>query len=166
LIKFEKRIKPSNEEKSLLSALKKFTKPLQELNDDAKILKALKREFVNPKANKEKPLRKSESIELIKLLDRVHLIEVINNMVVPVLKINAGSLREHEIKDPQTKQLIKLDDLNNKSPVAFNQMLYDLKMNWIESDFKLSNEQLLSKINEETIQNYFIKKRERKHSTK
>ena len=72
----------TREEKYLLHAIFKYEKILKDKKDE-EIIDYLKTEMAKKKSNQDRALRKNESIELVKLLGKSHLVDAINNKKHP-----------------------------------------------------------------------------------
>lgn len=119
--------------------------------------------MADKKSNQDRALRKNESIELVKLLEKKHLIEAIKNITIPSFNINISLLTSHEIYCDELKQNIKIDDyqIKNSLRINYNSLLYDLKLKWINSNFTLNEQDLLKSVNKELVNNYAIKKKQK-----
>ena len=77
----------TREEKYLLHAIFKYEKILKDKKDE-EIIDYLKTEMATKKSNQDRALRKNESIELVRLLGKSHLIDAINNIQISNTNLN------------------------------------------------------------------------------
>jgi len=153
-----KRIKLSKNEKYLLNALSKFEKPLSELTSKEDILQYLLKQFLYTKSNKDKSLRKHEAIELLKYLDKGHLIQAVNDLTLPVFKLTTVNLLNHQVFDETTNSLIRIEEIKDiLKKYKLNLILNDLKSKWIESEFKLTETELLNMVDMKYLQKFVSK---------
>jgi hypothetical protein len=117
--------------------------------------------FLAPSLKKGRQLRKIELIELLNYLDKPEVSENVQSIRVP--SFYNLRLDQHEIlldKDEPPAKRMKLGELDSKkSKIRFNAMLSDLKEKWIESNFELTEKQLLDSINKDSISKYLLQKK-------
>jgi hypothetical protein len=155
-----KHMKVSNDEKFLIYAIVKYQKIIDDnkdfLNKKELVLERLKRDFISSKGNKQRPLKKTEAIEMMKYFDRSDYISDIENMILPEFSITHQTILTHKIFDESLNKEITIEEYDPaKKKLRLGYIFKDLKEKWIESDFKLTNKQLLSMINMQTLMNYF-----------
>lgn len=148
------RIKLSNEEKYLMLAIMKYEKMLRDEQDQEKIVEFLTKQFVYPKAILDRPLRKDEAIEIMKYLNKPELLERISQIKVPEFSLNYKDLNEHKMFDEDSNSFFRLEDYSKLRKIRFNFLLNDLKNKWIDSNFKLTNQELLKLIDLKYLQEY------------
>lgn len=147
----DQRIKLSNEEKHLLIAIKRFESIFIDFENDKKALEFLLKQFALPKSVYDRPLRKSEAIELMKYLDRKDLIDTIQNLTIPVFTINLKIINELKIFDSERKLMVSFENFSKNKKIRLSALLLDLKLKWIDSNFKMSDEDILGLVNEDYV---------------
>ena len=154
-------IKLTNEEKSLFNAFQKFESQIRNASNDSDIMSIFKRAFADPKSNAKACLLQHEAVELLKYLDKSHLIDELKLMKVPKFEINAVNIFNLEILNEKTGENVKLSEYLIKNSLKFrvNQIVYDLRMLWIDSNFALSIDDLLKKCDKQFLEKYFIVKK-------
>lgn len=148
----------SNEERYLLISIKKFENVFIEFKNDKKALEYLLKQFVLPKSVHDRPLRKVEAVELMKYLDRTELIDIINNLKIPQFQINFRTISEKKIFDSNKQEMVTLEQYAKKNKIRISALLTDLKLKWINSNFEMTDQEILSLINENYVQNFQNKK--------
>jgi hypothetical protein len=136
------------------------------LENDAELLQYFRQQlardnFLAPDMKKGRQLKKSELAELLKYFNKPELCQKVQSIKFPAF-FNIH-LDQHEIlvngEDESARKRVKLSELDSKkSKIRFNVMLSDLKEKWIESNFELSEKQLLETINQNLISKYTIVK--------
>ena len=107
------------------------------------------------------PLKLHEAIELVKYLDKSHLIDDLKRLEIPKFDLNALMIFNLEIIDEKTQQPMKLNDylVENRLKIKTAQIVYDLRMLWIESNYELSTGDLLKKCDLKFLENYITAKK-------
>ena len=104
---------------------------------------------------KHKPLKKYHFLELMKYLDMARYCADIKEIKVPKFNLDINKLRGYKYFDSKANDKVLLNDLNMKHKLRFNHMINDLRSKWIDSNYELTDEELLdSFINENSIRNY------------
>lgn len=147
-------MKLSNEEKYLFHAIKKYENVLAAEKNDEQIIRYLTKELAYPRALIDRPLKKMEAIELLKYLNRTDLIETISKIQLPVFEINYKDLNEHRVFIKSKKKLITIEEYSKENKLRFSYILYDLKVKWIDSFFKIQKTELLAQIDENYLLNF------------
>ena len=139
----------------------KFESQIRNAPDDGDILRLIKRAFADPKSNMKAPLKLQEAIELLKYLDKSHLINDLKRIEIPKFDLNALMIFSLEIMNEKTQQPMKLNDylIENQLKIKTGQIVYDLRMLWIESNYELSTEDLLKKCDFKFLENYISAKK-------
>jgi hypothetical protein len=156
------RIKLSNDEKYLLNALREHVDKIKKIESNENILKYFEKEFIQPKSNTDRPLKKSEAIEILKYTNKSVLINDLKCMVIPVFPLSYKDIINHQVCISPTKETKSLENLILSRKLKYNYMLKDLKKKWIDSDCKLTKQNLLDFINDEYIENYVKKTKQSK----
>jgi hypothetical protein len=133
-----------------MHAIKKYETSVTSDQSDEWVLDYFRREMANPNAIKNRPLKTKECIEVVKYLNRLDLIAKLEAIRVPKFELNILDLEKHQQKIQPTQSL----DKNLKFKLNFGLMLKDLRLKWIDSDFTLTNEDLLKSIDEKSLQKY------------
>ncbi|RMZ95381.1 CCA tRNA nucleotidyltransferase mitochondrial [Brachionus plicatilis] len=142
--KLDQRIRLSNEERHLLIAIKRFENIFNEFDSDEK-------QFVLPKSVHDRPLRKTEAFELMKYLDRIEMIETIKKLKIPEFKINYKMINEQKIFDSSNQEMITVEKYSKTKKIRLSAMLLDLKLRWINSNFAMSEDDILGVVDESYI---------------
>lgn len=109
------------------------------------------------------PLERLVAIELLKY-SRCddELIETVREIRVPPFRLGMSQINSHVIRNDTT--MISLDEYSKSvRKIRFNGILNELKTRWIDSEFKLTNEELLAQVDEEFVKKFL---RDDKKSTK
>lgn len=148
----------SNDEKHLLISIKKFENVFLKYENDKKALEYLLKQFVLPKSVHDRPLRKIEAIELMKYLNRTDLIDTIKNFKIPQFQINYKTICEIKIFDSDKQEMVTLEQYSKTKKIRISALLTDLKIKWVNSNFEMTNHDILSQINESYVQSFQNKK--------
>ena len=150
------RIKLSNDEKQLLSVVQILETKISKETSDIGVLLALKHSLADTKFVLKKSAKIEECIEFLKYLNRPDLIEQVKDIQIPKLRLNQAIIISHEIFDEKSNRSIQIGEYIslNKLKIKFGPLLYDLRMIWINSNFTLTQEDLLKKIDKSFLENY------------
>ena len=122
--------------------------------------------MLHPQSNMERHLYKTEAVELLKAANKPDLIEAIQAINLPKFELNREDILELLFCDERLTngQATKVRDLMlmKACKIRFNQMLNDLKIKWIESDFKATKNDLLKSIDAQFLDNYIVYKKNNK----
>lgn len=132
-------------------AIQKYEKIIENERDNERLFQLMRTELANPKAINDKPLKKSEVVEILKYLDRTDLINEIENLQVPKFGLNLSHILKHKIFVAEQNSYLTLEDYSNHHKIRFNYLLNNLNSKWIESNLTLTNEQLLNMIDQQFL---------------
>ena len=151
------RIKLSNDEKYLLSALREHVDKINKIESNENIIKYFEKQFVQPKSNIDRSLKKSEAVEILKYTNKPHLINDLNSMVIPIFPLSYKDIINHQVLNSLTKETKSLENYTSNRKLKYNYMLKDLKKKWIDSECKLTKQNILDLITDQYIENYMTK---------
>ena len=158
----DKTIKLSREEKYLLNALQQHSSKITRMQSNNQIVNYFKKQLTNPKSNLDRSLKKSEAIEVLKYTNLPNLIDEINELILPSFPIAYADLMSYSLYDHTTKQTRAIETYLKSGKLKYNQLLKDLKLKWIDSDFKLTKHDLLSLIDQQFLEQYIPKSKKLK----
>lgn len=128
--------------------------------DSDKLLSFIKQEMVRPNAVLKSPLDKNDVIEILKYVDRVDLIDQAKRISLPLFMIKHDDLLNHVVKVEHLNKPMSLNHYTKEiNGIKFNSILTDLKIKWIDSDFKMSKGELLNIINETYLKDFMREKK-------
>ena len=109
-------------------------------------------------------MKLAEVIDLLKYLDKTHLIDQVQRLQIPNLKLTNENINGHIIYDEKSNEHISIDKYlaENNLRLDYSRLFYALRTLWIESDFKLTVEDLLKKVDKFFLENYTHKKNKKK----
>jgi len=158
----DKTIKLSREEKYLLNALQQHSSKITRMQSNNQIVNYFKKQLTHPKSNLDRSLKKSEAIEVLKYTNLPNLIDEINELILPSFPIAYADLMSYSLYDHTTKQTRAIETYLKSGKLKYNQLLKDLKLKWIDSDFKLTKHDLLSLIDQQFLEQYIPKSKKLK----
>jgi hypothetical protein len=153
------KLRLSNDETYLLKALEKYVPRVSEFKNNKDLIEYFKREFCRSKSNVDRSLRKIEAIEILKYCDKFELIEKIENIKLPIFSINSNSILNHRFYDNESKKIVSVNDMFAKKKLRINKILFNLKEEWIDSNFTITDENLLQKVDNFFLENYVVIKK-------
>lgn len=154
-------IKLSREEKYLLNALEKYPDRLKEFKTNDKLVLYLKKKLSHPGSNIDRSLKKTEVIELLKLINRADLIDALNNMILPSFPVTFTELLSHQVECKSTNEYKSVENYSAHRKINYNYLLKDLKLKWIESNFELTKADLLSQVDASCLEKYTPKRKKK-----
>lgn len=101
---------------------------------------------------KKRPVRKHDLIELVKYMNKLEYTHDIENLTWPKFELDAATLAQHTLRG--SNETVHEMITRKKQKLSVNRLLGDLKKQWIDSNFEMSQEQLLSSLDEGVINNY------------
>lgn len=142
-----------------MHAIWKYKNKFREEDSD-KLLSFIKQEMVRPNAVLKSPLDKNDVIEILKYVDRVDLIDQAKRISLPLFMIKHDDLSNHMVKVEHINKTMSLNQYTKEiNGIKFNSILTDLKIKWIDSDFKMSKEELLNIVNETYLKDFIREKK-------
>jgi hypothetical protein len=142
-----------------MHAIWKYKNKFREEDSD-KLLSFIKQEMVRPNAVLKSPLDKNDVIEILKYVDRVDLIDQAKRISLPLFMIKHDDLSNHMVKVEHINKTMSLNQYTKEiNGIKFNSILTDLKIKWIDSDFKISKEELLNIVNETYLKDFIREKK-------
>lgn len=140
----------------LLNALHKFVPDVQHLKNDHEILEFFNRELARSRSNIDRPLKKSEASEIAIYCNKAYLIKKISELRYPQFKItvNTEALKSVKFQEFETGETLSFADLVSQRRIRVNHLLSDLKEKWIDSNFALSEAQLVKSLEEKGLNSY------------
>lgn len=112
------------------------------------------------------PLERLVAIELLKYSGcNDELIETVREIRLPPFRLGMPQINNHVI--PHGTTVISLDEYSKSvRKIRFNGILNELKTRWIDSEFKLTNEELLAQIDEEFVKQFLRDDKKSKNQNK
>lgn len=142
-----------------MHAIWKYKNKFQKEASD-KLLSFIKQEMVRPNAVLKSSLDKNDVIEILKYVDRVDLIDQVKRISLPLFMIKHDDLSSHVIKVEDLNKTMSLSQYTKEiNGIKFNSILTDLKIKWIDSDFKMSKGELLNIVNETYLKDFIREKK-------
>lgn len=142
-----------------MHAIWKYKNKFQKEASD-KLLSFIKKEMVRPNAVLKSSLDKNDVIEILKYVDRVDLIDQVKRISLPLFMIKHDDLSSHVIKVEDLNKTMSLSQYTKEiNGIKFNSILTDLKIKWIDSDFKMSKGELLNIVNETYLKDFIREKK-------
>ncbi|CAF0827092.1 unnamed protein product [Brachionus calyciflorus] len=164
--KLDERIKLSNDEKSTMLAIKKYENVLDSFNTVEEIIEFFTKQFLIPKSSKEKSLRKEQIVELMKYLDRMDLADQILALELPNFPLNFKNINQHKIFDSNKQKLVTMEDYSKEYKIRLNHLISELKHKWIDSNFSLTQQDLLNLIDEKLLKEKSLYSNSKKQNKK
>lgn len=142
-----------------MHAIWKYKNKFREEDSD-KLLSLIKQEMVRPNAVLKSPLDKNDVIEILKYVDRVDLIDQAKRISLPLFMVKHDDLSNHVVKVEHINKTMSLNQYTKEiNGIKFNSILTDLKIKWIDSDFKISKGELLNIVNENYLKDFLREKK-------
>lgn len=142
-----------------MHAIWKYKNKFREEDSD-KLLSFIKQEMVRPNAVLKSPLDKNDVIEILKYVDRVDLIDQAKRISLPLFMVKHDDLSNHMVKVEHINKTMNLNQYTKEiNGIKFNSILTDLKIKWIDSDFKISKGELLNIVNENYLKDFLREKK-------
>lgn len=147
-------------------AIRKYEQPLRALiakNDDedkkaGHIFHFLKQEMSRKRALLNSfPLERDVAAELLKFVGLANLAELARQVRLPVFNLTFLQIANHTVLVARTQSRMSLEEYSRSVRKIRFQTLFDaLKEKWIDSGFKLSPDELLSRVDEQFLLDYSI----------
>ena len=142
-----------------MHAIWKYKNKFREEDSD-KLLSFIKQEMVRPNAVLKSSLDKNDVIEILKYVDRVDLIDQAKRISLPLFMVKHDDLSNHMVKVEHINKTMNLNQYTKEiNGIKFNSILTDLKIKWIDSDFKISKGELLNIVNENYLKDFLREKK-------
>ena len=160
------RLKLSNDEVYLLEALNKYVPIINEMsNDNDEMIEFLRRELTRPKSNLYRQLRINEAIEIAKYCNKSNMIERIKQIQVPVFYLNSADLLNCEYYDEDSRQTKTFSQYYGSKKVRVNALLNELKLLWVNSNFHLTQAELMKSVNNQFLEKFVIILKQKKNKS-
>ena len=148
-----------------MHAILKYENKLRNERDPERLVMFLTQEMSRRRAVLDSPLELEAAIEALKFIYRLDMIEKVRQTHRPAFKVSFLDLNNHLMFVSQLKTKISLEEYAKKfDQIRFKEILSDLKTKWIDSEFKLTKEELLNLIDENYLIKFLIERKTKKKS--